>query len=70
MNRVGFCAETEGLGFDWGVEHRFQVAAAPGFSDAYASALAGGVPNPGRDQSVISDPEILSAVQTVAGGAA
>jgi hypothetical protein len=39
------------------------IAAAPGFADAYASALAGGVPDPGRDQAVISDPQILSAVQ-------
>jgi len=29
----------------------------------YASALAGNVPNPGGDQSVISDGDILSAVQ-------
>lgn len=31
--------------------------------DAYASALADGNPNPGGDESVITDPMILSAVQ-------
>lgn len=29
----------------------------------YASALAAGIPDPGADESVISDPMILSAVQ-------
>lgn len=66
MNRVGFCAEVEGLGFDWGIEHRMQVAASPGFAEAYESALVAGVPDPGRDQAVISDAQILSAVQVVA----
>lgn len=39
------------------------ISAAPGFADQYASALAGGVPNPGRDPGVITDPQILAAVQ-------
>lgn len=39
------------------------ISAAPGFADQYASALAASVPNPGRDPSVISDAQILSAVQ-------
>lgn len=30
---------------------------------AYASALAGGVPNPGSDESVITDGDIVAAVQ-------
>lgn len=47
----------------WADDHKWQVAAAPTFSDKYASALAGGVPNPGRDQSVISDDELRAAVQ-------
>jgi hypothetical protein len=66
MNRVGFCAETEGLGFEWGIGHRMEVAAAPGFAEAYESAVLNGVENPGRDQAVISDGQILSAVQAVA----
>ena len=47
----------------WAANHQWAIAAAPGFADAYSSALAGGVPNPGRDPSVISDAQILSAVQ-------
>ena len=47
----------------WAAAHMWQVAAAPGFADAYASAVAGEVPNPGRDAAVISDAQILSAVQ-------
>ena len=39
------------------------IAAAPGFADAYASALAGDVANPGRDPAVIPDADILAAVQ-------
>jgi hypothetical protein len=66
LNRVGFCAEIEGLGFEWGIEHRMQVAAAPGFAEAYESAIVAEVPNPGLDPAVISDPQILSAVQAVA----
>lgn len=49
----------------WAQQHSWDLAAAPGFGDAYASAVAGGVPNPGRDQSVISDAQILSAVQAI-----
>jgi len=47
----------------WAGEHQWQIAAAPGFADAYSSALAGDVENPGRDPAVISDAQILSAVQ-------
>ena len=50
----------------WAVNHVWLIAAAPGFADAYASALAAGVPRPGNDQSVISDPQILAAVQALA----
>lgn len=67
LHRCGMCAETEGLGFEWGIEKRYTIASSPGFSDKYASALAGNVPNPGRDQAVISDAELLSAVQAIAG---
>lgn len=49
----------------WAAEHMWTLAAQPGFGDAYASALAGGVPNPGRDPAVISDAQILSAIQVV-----
>lgn len=49
----------------WIADHIWQVSASPGFGDKYASALANGIARPGKDQSVISDLEILSAVQAV-----
>jgi hypothetical protein len=48
---------------EWALANVWFLAASPGFSDAYSSAVVGGVPNPGRDPAVISDSEILSAVQ-------
>ena len=50
----------------WWSEHAWDMASQPGFGDAYASAIANEVPNPGRDPSVISDAQILSAVQAIA----
>ena len=47
----------------WADDHRWDMAAAPTFADRYASALAGGVQNPGRDQAVISDDDLRAAVQ-------
>ena len=64
--RVGFCAQLEGLTYNWMVDHIYAVAASPGFADAYAYALDTGVENPGRDESVISDEQILAAVQAAA----
>lgn len=51
--------------YQWASENVWDVAAAPGFADAYASALAAEVPNPGDDPAVISDAQILSAVQAL-----
>ena len=47
----------------WLNEHIWQVTASPGWGEAWASAVAGGVANPGRDAGVITDGMILSAVQ-------
>lgn len=47
----------------WVADNILAIASAPGFGDAYASAVLNGVAFPGRDQSVISDLQILSAVQ-------
>ena len=70
--RVSACYSTETAGdagadypTGWASEHIWAIAGAPGFGDAYASAVAGDVPNPGRDPAVISDEEILAAVQAV-----
>lgn len=52
----------------WAAEHAWQMAAQPGFGDAYASALAADPPveRPGQDPGVISDSQILGAVQALA----
>ena len=50
----------------WISDHAWDMASQPGFGDAYASAIASGVENPGRDAAVISDAQILSAVQSIA----
>ena len=70
--RIAACYATETAGdpaavypTQWAAEHQWQIAGAPGFGDAYASAVAGDVPNPGRDPSVIGDDQILAAVQAV-----
>lgn len=49
----------------WAALHIWQVAAAPGFADDYASALAAGVERPGNDPAVISDDELRAAVQAL-----
>ena len=49
----------------WAQENVWMIAAAPSFADKYAYAIANGVSRPGNDQSVISDSEILSAVQAL-----
>jgi hypothetical protein len=51
----------------WALDHGLQLASSPGWDAAYSSALAGGVENPGRDEAVITDGMILSAVQSVLG---
>ena len=50
---------------EWTAAHIWQMASQPGFGDAYASALASGVERPGNDPSVISDAQILAAVQSI-----
>jgi len=49
----------------WSQAHRWQVAAQPGWADKWDSALAGGIERPGLDDSVITDGDILSAVQSL-----
>lgn len=69
LARIIACAVAEDIpqAEGWAQLHRWEIAGAPGFGDAYASALAGNVVNPGRDQAVISDGMILSAVQATNG---
>lgn len=51
----------------WQAMHSWDMAAQPGFGDAYASALAADPPveRPGNDPSVITDAQILSALQSL-----
>ena len=43
----------------------WSVVSQPGWSAAWASAVAGGVEDPGADEGVITDGMILSGVQAV-----
>lgn len=65
IQRTRACAVTEGEPdpVAWAGAHQWQMAAAPGFGDAYSSAIVNGIVRPGNEQSVISDPQILSQVQ-------
>jgi hypothetical protein len=70
FQRVAACAQNEiDLGethpTKWAGDHIWQVAAAPGFADAYATAVLNDVEQPGRDPSVISDNQILAAVVAI-----
>lgn len=66
--RTRACAATEGEPdpVQWSNDHQWAMAATPTFGDKYASALAAGVERPGNDPAVISDGDILSAVQSLA----
>lgn len=67
MRRVTACASTEGETNPeaWARDHRWQYAAAPGWGAAFASAEAGGNPDPGADPAVVTDGMILSQVQAM-----
>ncbi|HWO52300.1 MAG TPA: hypothetical protein VNN23_11920 [Ornithinibacter sp.] len=47
----------------WQFERRWRLASQPGWDAAWASAVAGGMDDPGADPGVITDSMILSAVQ-------
>lgn len=51
---------------DWVAEFRWDLAATPGWSEAWESALAAGIENIGDDPGVITDGMILAAVQPMA----
>lgn len=66
QDRIAACAVTEGEENPdgWAYDHRWKLAASPGWREAYAYALEMKTPDPGIDPGVISDGMILSAVQT------
>jgi hypothetical protein len=68
--RIAACAATENPmmplhPLTFADTYQWQISGSPGFGDAYASALAGNVERPGNDPAVISDAQILSAVQPI-----
>lgn len=72
--RVAQCAAAEGVkddGIDpdvWAYEWRRVWSAAPGWDEAWESALASENPAPGSDPAVITDAMILSQVQSMQAG--
>lgn len=52
----------------WVMQRRWLLVARTDWADAWNSAAAGGVPDPGASDSVVTDQMILSAVQSVRGG--
>lgn len=69
-HRAAAATEGEADPVDWSQSHQWQMAAVPGFGEKYAYAILTGVEHPGRDQAVIGDDEILSAVQAIRSGGA
>lgn len=58
--------EQDGDPMTWALANGMKLAASPGWADAWASALASGNTEPGKDPGVITDGMILSAVQALA----
>ena len=69
INRVAACAAEEIPKTHkpqvWAADHIWWIAAAPGFSESYGYALETGVEHPGADPAVITDAQILGAVQAL-----
>jgi hypothetical protein len=67
--RCGACAAVEGIPDpeNWAFRNALLIAAQPGWSEAWESALATGNEYPGSDDAVITDGMILAAVQAVNG---
>lgn len=66
-DRLAACAATEGMvdphPTAWADKNQWTLAASPGWASAYAYAVNTEVERPGLDTSVITDGQILSAVQ-------
>ena len=69
LSRVAACAAVEvpkpNSPTDWANQNIWWISAAPGFADAYEFALNSDPPveRPGNDPAVITDGQILAAVQ-------
>jgi hypothetical protein len=49
----------------WADDHIWWISASPGFADSYEYALNTNVERPGNDPAVITDGQILAAVQAL-----
>ena len=60
-------AATQGIGDadTWWYTHRWFLAASPGWAEAWAYARSSGRESIGLDETVITDGDILAAVQTL-----
>ncbi len=47
--------------------HMWRIVANGPIADAYSYAVATNVPNPGKDEAVVTDAAILAAVQAITG---
>ena len=67
IQRIRACSSSEGEldPLQWTQDHIWPMAGMPSFGDKYASAILNGIARPGNDQSVISDNDILAAVQSL-----
>lgn len=65
--RINACAANEGIQEPetWVNVHAWEFATQPGWAAAWDSAVETGIENPGRMETVISDAQILSAVQAI-----
>jgi hypothetical protein len=70
-NRAAIAAAEQGVTAGeeehWVFLHARQLAIQPGWREAWESALANGVEDPGADPAVITDGQILAAVQSLLG---
>ena len=67
--RVRMCAAQQGAPDPerWAQGHRDQIAVTPGWDTKWASARASANPDPGADEAVITDLDILARVQQLMG---
>ena len=65
--RITACAAGEGIDTPrrWAGERNWVFSAQPGWDASYAYAIATNVQDPGNSEVVITDGQILSAVQAV-----
>lgn len=64
-----FAQETEGVEQPTALAelHMWRIVASSTIADSYSYAVATDVPNPGKDEAVVTDAAILSAVQAITG---